>query len=272
MDKKGIEIIKELLVELVINIEEVGPCELLNKVDECHVCGLIELKEKTEDYLSSLEKQKITTSQAWDKIVGNECLKRAIEVSLAGQHPITVIGNPENGGDYLEIILGDRLTFVKPCPCGNFKNISKVCECSISQIRKYKSEKQWMNAMKNPIIVELSPPTRYDYHIKQQETFQNVIDRINRKKDIPQSPFVGETFQLLKTAIERLNLSLKQVENIELVAKTVAELDNFDIIMPYHVSEAIQYQNIERNTYWWYFIPHIINILLFHKKEVNENG
>ncbi len=62
MDKKGIEIIKELLAELVINIEELGPCELLNIIDECHVCGLIKLKEKTEDYLSSLEKTKIATS------------------------------------------------------------------------------------------------------------------------------------------------------------------------------------------------------------------
>ncbi len=239
MDKKGIEIIKELLAELVINIEELGPCELLNIIDECHVCGLIKLKEKTEDYLSSLEKTKITTSQAWDKILGNEYLKRAIEVSLAGQHPITIIGDTNNGYESLKIILGDLLTFVKPCPCGNFTNILKGCGCSVIQIRKYKSKKQWMNAMKNPIIVELSPPTKYDYQTPQRETFQNVIDRINKKKDIPHCPFVGEVLELLKTAIDRLHLSLKQVENIESVAKTIAELDNSDKIMPYHLSEAI---------------------------------
>ncbi len=92
MDKQGIELIKELA--------EASQFEYL--------------KERALSYLATQEREKVNKSEAWGKILGNEYLKRAIEVSLVGQHPITIIGDPENGEKYLKIILGDLLTFIPP--------------------------------------------------------------------------------------------------------------------------------------------------------------
>lgn len=236
MDNKGIEIIKDLLAELVINIEELGPCE--HSVNVC-VCGWVNLRERTEDYLSSLDKQKITTVEAWDKIIGNEHVKRAMEVSLAGQHPITIIGDPDNGGKYLEIILGNLLTFLPPCPCGNFMNPQKACVCSSSQIRKFKNSVKYRKALQNPIIVQLQTPTSRDYQVKSKgESFIDILNRIsliNLNKRLEM-----EATDLLNIAIQRMNFTLKQVENINFVSKTIALLDNSDIIKAQHISEAVQ--------------------------------
>jgi len=250
MDNKGIELIKDLLSELVINIEECGPCE--QPINVC-VCSWINLREKTENYLQSLEKVKITTSEAWQKIVGNEHIKRAIEVSLAGQHPITIIGNPDNGEEYFEIILGDLLSFVKQCPCGGFMEYNKECTCTKSKIAKYRTSKEFQKALKNPIIIRLLPPTMFDYQCKKEgESLGEVLNRITKKIDKTYPALVNEnenpSLYLLDIAIEKLSLSLSQVKHIENVSKTIAELDNSDSILPYHLSEAIQYQNIDRNS------------------------
>ena len=247
MDNKGIELIKDLLSELVINIEECGPCD--HSVNVC-VCAWVNLREKTENYLQSLEKTKITTSEAWQKIVGNEHIKRAIEVSLAGQHPITIIGNPDNGEEYFEIILGDLLSFVKQCPCGGFMEYNKECTCTKSKIEKYRTSKEFQKSLKNPIIIRLFPPTMFDYQGKEGESFRDVMNRINRKMDrsYPAPALDKPSLYLLNTAIERLGLSLLQVKHIENVRKTIAELANSDTILSHHLSEAIQYQNIDRNS------------------------
>lgn len=54
------------------------------------------------------------------KIIGNEYLRGAIEVSLAGKRSVAVIGHPGNGKESLEIILGNLITFKKPCLCGSY--------------------------------------------------------------------------------------------------------------------------------------------------------
>ena len=246
MDNKGIELVKDLLAELVINIEERGPCD--HSVNVC-VCAWVNLREKTENYLQSLEKTKITTSEAWQKIVGNEHIKRAIEVSLAGQHPITIIGNPDNGEEYFEIILGDLLSFVKQCPCGGFMEYNKECTCTKSKIEKYRTSKEFQKSLKNPIIIRLFPPTMFDYQCKKEgESFGEVLNRIIRKIDRTYPALENDSLSILRIAIERLSLSLLQIKHIENVSKTIAELDNSDSILPYHLSEAIQYQNIDRNS------------------------
>lgn len=244
MDNKGIELLKELLAELTIRIKELGPCHSNN----VRICEWKTLIEKTESYLTSLEKGgigdthkiELTSSEAWDKIIGNEHVKRAIEVSLAGQHPITVIGDPDNGEEYLERILGDLLTFLPPCPCGNFMNPNKGCYCTVSQTKKYTGSKKYQTALKNPIIVQLHPPTSRDYQIKSKgESFKDVLNRItlvdfDKKLEM-------EATNLLSTAIQRLNFTAKQVENIKDVANTIALLDSSEIIKTYHLAEAISY-------------------------------
>lgn len=243
MDIKGIEIIKELLAEVIKNIGGLS-CE--HPVDGCVLCVWERLREKTEDYLSSLEKQKITIIEAWDKIIGNEYLKRAIEISLTGQHPITVIGDPDNGEEYLKIILGDLLTFIKPCPCGNFMNPSKACTCTLSQITKYRTSKEYQKALNNSIIVKLVSPTSYDYRTKNKsESFKDILNRIEKVDPNKKLNIDTEAIDVLNSAIQTLRPTTKQVENIHSISNTIALLDGMDVRKIYHIFEAIQYQNID---------------------------
>jgi magnesium chelatase family protein len=156
-----------------------------------------------------------------------------------------------------------------PCPCGYYGHPKKECVCTPYQIQKYISKLSGPLLDRIDIQIEVPPvdveditsdlPSEASEEIRKRVEKARKIqyERYKNKKIFTNSqlttklikefcPMTDEAKRILKISIEKLNLSARAYDRIIKVARTIADMDNKEIIDSTHISEAVQYRSIDK--------------------------
>jgi magnesium chelatase family protein len=162
---------------------------------------------------------------------------------------------------------------MNPCPCGYYNHPSRPCVCPPGAVQKY------MNRISGPLLdridiqIEIVPvPFEKISEQTPSETSASIRERVIRAREIQKKRFAGEDrlycnaqmdskhlhkyavpdnagLALLKNAMQRLNLSARAYDRILKLSRTIADLDGSDSVCSHHLGEAINYRNLDRETW-----------------------
>jgi magnesium chelatase family protein len=154
---------------------------------------------------------------------------------------------------------------MNPCPCGYYGDPVKECTCSPSHVARYQKRMSGPFLDRVDIFVEVP---RVDYEkltderlgeesarvqarvaatrSRQQERFRETRLTCNAEmtpNEVREYCQVEESAQgLLRAAMQQLSLSARAFHRILKLARTIADMEDGDIIRTEHVAEAIQYR------------------------------
>ena len=165
------------------------------------------------------------------------------------------------------------ISSMNPCPCGFYNHPEKECSCAPGAVHKY------LNKISGPLLdridlhVEVTPVAFNDLNTqKNGEPSSAIRTRVIQARDIQTERYknnpgiycnaqinskqlkevcvlntTGQT--LLKTAMNKLNLSARAYDRILKVSRTIADLAASECILPEHIAEAITYRNLDRESW-----------------------
>ena len=159
---------------------------------------------------------------------------------------------------------------MNPCPCGFYNHPEKECVCSPGMVQKY------LNRISGPLLDRIDihievVPVKYDKlsDTSKTERSESVRDRVIKARAIQTKRFAGINGiysnaqmtpsmqrrycqldeaggRLLRRAMELRGLSARAYDRILKVARTIADLAESENITTEHISEAINYRNLDR--------------------------
>ena len=159
---------------------------------------------------------------------------------------------------------------MNPCPCGYFNHPDKQCTCPPGAVQKY------LNKISGPLLdridlhVEVTPVAFSELSSTQPfEKSDRIRERVIKARDIQverykdsegvyanaqmSSKMLKEfcvintaSQNLIKIAMEKLNLSARAYDRILKVSRTIADLSASADIKSEHLAEAIQYRSLDR--------------------------
>ena len=162
---------------------------------------------------------------------------------------------------------------MNPCPCGYYNHPTKPCCCTPGQISRY------LNKISGPLLdridlqIEITPLS-FDEMSRTVpgETSATIRERVIRARKIQEERYRDfrdihcnaqmTTSQLhrfaepdeagremLRAAMNRLQLSARAYSRILKVARTIADLAGSETIEPMHIAEAVGYRNLDRSSW-----------------------
>jgi magnesium chelatase family protein len=159
---------------------------------------------------------------------------------------------------------------MNPCPCGYYNHPEKECVCAPGVVQKY------LNKISGPLMdridlhVEVTPVSFNELSSdKKTEKSEKIRERVIKAREIQTKRFeknegiysnaqmeaqmvqeicnIGEAGKnLLKRAMQKLNLSARAYDRIIKVSRTIADLADSEEIKTEHLAEAIQFRSLDR--------------------------
>ncbi len=163
------------------------------------------------------------------------------------------------------------LAAMNPCPCGYFSDPNHECSCSHTKIHRYRSKVSGPLMDRIDLHVDV-PAVRYkdlaDEHdgessaeirarVKRARKTQSerlgrarifCNSQMNNRQIKKYCPIGREGHNLLEMAIDKLGLSARAFNRILKISRTIADLEQAPDIAVNHVSEAIQYRSLDRDS------------------------
>jgi len=163
---------------------------------------------------------------------------------------------------------------MNPCPCGYLNHPTKNCTCSPSQIIRYQKKISGPLLDRMDLYLDI-PPVKYDKLLgkKSGEPSLNIRNRVEKARIVQALRFSNsnlniktnsqmgnkeikifcaldsESENLMKSALERLNLSARSFYRILKIARTIADLESTENIKTNHLAEALQYRPKDMSAY-----------------------
>jgi magnesium chelatase family protein len=161
---------------------------------------------------------------------------------------------------------------MNPCPCGYYNHPTKECSCSPAAVHRYLGRVSGPLMDRIDLHVEVTPVGREEMSSDEvAESSASIRERVMRAREVQAKRFQGlgiytntmmsssmlrkfcplspDARRLLDAAMERLQLSARAYDRIIKVARTIADLEGVADIQPLHISEAIGYRSLDRESW-----------------------
>ena len=161
---------------------------------------------------------------------------------------------------------------MNPCPCGYYNHPTKECSCSTAAVHRYIGRISGPLMDRIDLHVEVTPVEREEMaSTTLAESSAAIRQRVMAARRVQAERFAGtgihtntmmssamlrkfcpltaESRMLLDRAMERLQLSARAYDRIIKVARTIADLEGAADIAPTHISEAITYRSLDRESW-----------------------
>ncbi len=159
---------------------------------------------------------------------------------------------------------------MNPSPSGFFNDPNAPATSSPNEMQRYLSKISGPLLDRIDIHIEVTPvPFEKLSDNRKSESSQAIRERVTKAREIQSCRFENinsvnynaqmstklirefcalddTSLQLLKTAMERLNLSARAYDRILKVSRTIADLEGAESVGASHIAEAIQYRSLDR--------------------------
>ena len=161
---------------------------------------------------------------------------------------------------------------MNPCPCGNYGHPTKQCTCTPNMVLKY------LNRISGPMLDRIDlhievPPVDYNAisNNSREETSAEIRERVNKARRIQIERYKGtgitcnarltpkmlrefcvlteDASVYLNRCFDELGMSARAYDRILKVSRTIADLDQSEMIEKRHVLSAIRFRTLDRK-YW----------------------